>query len=73
MRDKTIDRICATLRRRRRLEEAELAHLLAYIAELEELAEPLPTISESLLALELGGWVTALPGARYYKRPRPNW
>jgi len=33
----------------------------------EKLDQPLPAISESLLQLELGGWVRALPGARYVR------
>jgi len=32
-----------------------------------KLGRPLPSISESLLQLELGGWVRALPGARYVR------
>lgn len=33
----------------------------------EKLGRSLPSISESLLQLELGGWVQALPGARYVR------
>lgn len=33
----------------------------------EKLGRTLPSISESLLQLELGGWVRALPGARYVR------
>jgi DNA processing protein len=33
----------------------------------EKLGHSLPSISESLLQLELGGWVRALPGARYVR------
>ena len=33
----------------------------------EKLGQSLPSISESLLQLELGGWVRALPGARYVR------
>ena len=33
----------------------------------EKLGRSLPAISESLLQLELGGWVRALPGARYVR------
>jgi DNA processing protein len=33
----------------------------------EKLGRSLPSISESLLQLELGGWVRALPGARYVR------
>jgi len=33
----------------------------------EKLGKSLPSISESLLQLELGGWVRALPGARYVR------
>lgn len=32
-----------------------------------KLGRPLPSISESLLQLELGGWVRALPGSRYVR------
>ena len=33
----------------------------------QKLKQPVPAISESLLQLELGGWVRALPGARYVR------
>jgi DNA processing protein len=33
----------------------------------EKLGQPLTSISEHLLQLELGGWVQALPGARYVR------
>jgi len=46
------------------LSRDEAMHVEAAAA---KLGRPLPSISESLLQLELGGWVRALPGARYVR------
>jgi DNA processing protein len=46
------------------LSRDEAIHVDALAA---RLARPMSTIAESLLQLELGGWIRALPGARYVR------